>query len=223
MGCPVPKIFKNGEGSALMKEPLLIEKIVAATKSGTDLPVSVKLRLGIDEKSINVLECAKRAEAAGAELIVIHGRTRAQLYSGESHYEEIAKAKQSLQIPVVANGDITSAEKALKVLDYTGADGIMIGRGAVGNPFIFSEIQARLSGTTYNEPSLSERAEAALNQMKFAIEDKGENVAVREARGQIATYFHSFRGAAAFRAAINRATSYGEVESAIETLLSENT
>ncbi len=222
MGCPVPKIFKNGEGSALMQNPMLIEKIVLSVKKATQLPVTVKLRLGIDERHINALECARRAEAAGAGLVVIHGRTRAQQYSGEAHYDEIKKAKECLHIPVIANGDITSAKKALEVLEYTGADGIMIGRGAVGNPFIFREIAMALSKETYTPPTLSERAETALSQLRLAIDDKGEDVAVHEARGCIAQYFHSFRGAAAFRAKLNRAESYFEITEAIKSIIDEN-
>ena len=222
MGCPVPKIFKNGEGSALMQNPSLIEKIVSATKSATELPVTVKLRLGIDESRINVLECAKRAEAGGASLIVIHGRTRAQQYSGEARYDEIKKVKECLHIPVIANGDITSAEKALRVIRDTGADGIMIGRGAIGNPFIFEEISAALSKESYTPPTLSERVNVSLTQLKLAIEDKGEGVAVHEARGSIARYFHSFKGAAAFRARLNRAESYEEIKEATEELLKQN-
>ena len=222
MGCPVPKIFKNGEGSALMRSPSLIEKIVSAVKSGTSLPVTVKLRLGVDEGSVNVLECAKSAELAGAQLVVIHGRTRAQQYSGEARYEEIKKVKEALSIPVIANGDITSAKKALDVLKFTGADGLMIGRGAIGNPFIFEEIAAAISNKSYTPPSLSLRAETALMQLKLAIEDKGEDLAVREARGCIAQYFHSFRGAAAFRARLNRATSYSEISDAVVILTQEN-
>jgi len=222
MGCPVPKIFKNGEGSALMKDPPLIERIVSSVKAATPLPVSVKFRLGTDEKNINVLECALRAEAAGAELVVIHGRTRAQLYSGNASYDEIKNVKQALHIPVIANGDITSAQKALEVLDVTGADGIMIGRGAIGNPFIFAEIRAALEGAEYIPPTLSERADVALSQLRIATEDKGEDAAVREARGQIARYFHAFRGAAAFRANVNRANSYREIKDAVASLLAIN-
>lgn len=222
MGCPVPKIFKNGEGSALMQNPALIEKIVSATVKAASLPVTVKLRLGVDEKSINVLECARRAEAAGASLVVIHGRTRQQQYSGEAKYEEIKNVKNSLHIPVVANGDITSAEKAIRVLCDTGSDGIMIGRGAIGNPFIFKEITSALAKKSYTPPTLAERAEAALLQLRLAAEDKGEGVAIHEARGSIAQYFHSFRGAAAFRAKLNRAESYTEIAEAIETLIREN-
>jgi tRNA-dihydrouridine synthase B len=222
MGCPVPKIFKNGEGSALMKNPSLIEDIVKAVTKKVALPCTVKLRLGIDENNINVLECALRAEAGGASLITIHGRTRAKMYSGNASYEQIKIVKKNLQIPVIANGDITDADTAIRVLEYTGADGIMIGRGAIGNPFIFDEIRSRISGKEYIAPTLTERAETALLQLRLAIEDKGEFYAVREARGQIARYLSSFRGAAALRAAINRAESYEEIAVAMEKALSEN-
>ena len=222
MGCPVPKIFKNGEGSALMQNPSLIETIVSSVKAATALPVTVKLRLGVDDRHINVLECALHAEAAGASLVVIHGRTRTQLYSGEAKYDQIKNVKNSLQIPVIANGDITSAKKALEVLNHTGADGIMIGRGAIGNPFIFSEIKAALSKESYTPPTLAERQDTALLQLRLAIEDKGEEIAVREARGQIAQYFHSFKGAAAFRAQLNRATSYSEISESLGQLILEN-
>ena len=222
MGCPVPKIFKNGEGSALMQNPRLIEKIVSATKSSTELPVTVKLRLGVDEKNINVLECARRAEAGGASLVVIHGRTRAQQYSGDARYDEIKLVKERLQIPVIVNGDITGGEKALRAISYTGADGIMIGRAAIGNPFIFKEIECAIAKKNYTPPSLSERADVALLQLRLAIADKGEGTAVHEARGSIARFFHSFRGAAAFRARLNRAESYEEIAEATASLLKEN-
>ncbi len=222
MGCPVPKIYKNGEGSALMKSPRLIEKIVSRVTEKTELPCTVKLRLGLERSSLNVLDCAKAAEAGGAALVAIHGRTKSELYSGEASYEETANVKRALQIPVVANGDITSAEKALRVISDTGADGIMIGRGAVGNPFIFSEIKAALSGEGYTPPTLAKRIETALLQLRLAILDKGEELAVREARGQLAHYLFSFRGAAAFRGEINRAKTYLEIEEAFSRVLDAN-
>ncbi len=218
MGCPVPKIYKNGEGSALMKSPALIEAIVNAVTKKIKLPCSVKMRLGIERSSINVLDCAKAAESGGAALVTIHGRTRSELYSGSADYTEIKNVKHNLQIPVIANGDILNSEKALEVLEYTGADGIMIGRGAVGNPFIFSEIKAALSGETYIPPTLPEIKETAMLQLNLAIEEKGELRAVCEARGQLAQYFHSFRGAAAFRAEINRAKTRTDIEEAINRI-----
>lgn len=212
MGCPVHKIFSNGEGSALMRDPELIYRIVRAVKGSTDLPVTVKHRTGISADSINAVECALAAEAGGAELVTVHGRTKAQMYSGCVDRETIKKVKQSVHIPVIANGDILSVNDAVTMLDETGADGIAIGRGAVGNPFIFKEIKSIFDGEEYTEPTLDEKVEIALLQLRLSIEDKGERVAVPEARKQIAMYLHSFRGAAAIRAEINRALTYSEIE-----------
>ena len=219
MGCPVPKVFNNGEGSALMKSPELIYDIVRSVSAAIELPCTVKMRLGVDSAHVNVLECAKAAEEGGATLLTVHGRTRVQLYAGEANMTEIEKVKKALQIPVVANGDITSAADAARVLRQTGADGIAIGRGAVGNPFVFSEIISFLSGDTYTEPTLDMRIEVALKQLSYAVSEKGEECAVREARKQIAQYFKGFRGAAELRAAINVATTYDEVFTAVYSTL----
>lgn len=216
MGCPVRKVFTNNEGSALMAHPELIYEITKAVKQSTSLPVTVKMRAGIDEHHINAVECAEAAESAGASMVTVHGRTRAQLYSGKSDLEIIKKVKDALKIPVIANGDVTDAKSALRTLEHTRADGLMIGRGAVGNPFVFSEIIAALSGKEYKAPSLDERCATALLQLSIAVEHKGEEIAVREARGQLAQYLRSFRGAALLRAEINRATTYKDVEKALE-------
>ena len=217
MGCPVNKIYNNSEGSALMKRPELIYSIVKATNQATDLPVTVKMRLGLDKNSINATECALAAEEAGAALICLHGRTRVEMYSGEAHLDEIAKVKKHLQIPLIANGDVADGASALRALALTGADGIAIGRGAVGNPFVFSEVVSALEGQTYTSPSFSHRINTAIYQLSLAVEDKGERVAVRESRGQIAQYIRAFSGAAAIRNSINRAESFEEVK---EILLS---
>ena len=219
MGCPVNKIFSNGEGSALMKSPSQIEKIVRKVKDSTPLPVTVKIRTGIDENSINAVDCALAAEAGGALALCIHGRTRKQMYLGSVDRKTIAKVKKHLHIPVIANGDINSGEDARSMLSDTGADGIAVGRGAVGNPFIFSEIKAYLLGGEYTPPTLKERIDAALFQLKTAIENKGERVAVCEARKQIALYLKGFRGASAVRGEINRALSFSEVEKILTSLL----
>ena len=212
MGCPVHKIFSNGEGSALMRDPELIHRIVMATVGATELPVTVKIRAGVDRDSMNAVECALAAEDAGAALVCVHGRTRVEMYSGSVNKEIIKNVKSALHIPVIANGDIIDAESALLMLRETGADGIAIGRGAVGNPYIFAEIVAALGGKQYTPPSMRERAECALEQLRLALLDKGERVAVPEARKQIALYLKGFRGAASIRAGINTATSYSEVE-----------
>ena len=219
MGCPVNKIFGNGEGSALMKSPELIRDIVSAVSGVIDIPTTVKIRAGVDRSSVNAVECALAAEDGGAALICVHGRTRSEMYSGEVNREIIKNVKQSVHIPVIANGDILSAADAISMLEYTGADGVAIGRGAVGNPFIFTEIAAALDGREYIAPTLAERAECALSQLRLASEDKGERIAVPEARKQIALYLKGFRGAATLRAEINRAESYTEVERIITTAL----
>ena len=223
MGCPVHKIFSNGEGSALMRNPDLIYHIVKAVRENTDLPVTVKHRTGISSDLINAVECALAAEAGGAELITIHGRTKVQMYSGDVDRETIKKVKMGVHVPVIANGDILSVSDAFSMLDDTGADGIAIGRGAVGNPFIFKEITAGLRGEEYVSPTIEERIDVALWQLRLSIEDKGERVAVPEARKQIASYLHSFRGAAKIRAEINLALTYSEVEKIFfEALRNEN-
>lgn len=212
MGCPVNKIFSNGEGSALMRDPCKIFDIVKATKSAIPLPLSVKLRLGIDEEHINVVECALAAEEAGADLITVHGRTRKQMYAGVADREAIARVKEAVRLPLVANGDIDTVKSALDMFRVTKADGIAIGRGAVGNPYLFREIALALEGEEYISPDISERCDLALRQLKIAIEEKGETTAVLEARKQIALYLHGFSGAARLRAEINSALTYGEVE-----------
>ena len=215
MGCPVNKIFSNGEGSALMKNPELIYRIVSSVSSSIDIPCTVKIRTGITPDAKRAVECALAAEAGGAVCVAVHGRTRVEMYSGKANMQDVRNVKESLHIPVVANGDITSGEDALRVLGETGADGIMIGRAAIGNPFVFSEVLMALSGEKFTPPTLEARITTALFQLSVAIEEKGESVAVREARKQIALYLHSFRGAAAIRAKINRAETYREVEQAL--------
>ena len=219
MGCPVNKIFGNGEGSALMKNPELIEKITKAVSSSIKIPTTVKIRAGINKSSINAIECALAAEEGGASLVCIHGRTREQMYGGLADREIIRNVKYALHIPLIANGDIVDGQSALAMLRDTNADGIAIGRGAVGNPFIFSEILSALEGGEYTQPTIDERVDIALLQLRTAVEEKGERIAIPEARKQIALYLRSFHGAARIRAEINRATTYGEVEKALRSAL----
>ena len=221
MGCPVNKIFSNGEGSALMRSPELIEKIVASVKDAISIPVTVKLRIGIDAAHVNATECALAAEAGGATMICMHGRTRVELYSGTVHRDIIANVKKHLHIPLIANGDILFGEDAISMLRDTGADGVAVGRGAVGNPFIFSEILTAMSGREFIQPSLATRCEVALYQLRLSVEEKGERRAVNEARKQIALYLRGFRGAARLRGEINRAETYAEVERLILDVLAE--
>ena len=215
MGCPVNKIFSNGEGSALMRDPELIYRIVKATVGATELPVTVKLRAGVDLAHVNATECALAAEAGGASAVALHGRTRVEFYSGRANRELIANVKKSLHIPLIANGDVASAEEALDMLSVTGADALMVGRGAIGNPFVFSEIIAALGGGAYTPPTTEERIESALLELRLAIEDKGERVAIPASRGRIAMYLRAFKGAAQIRAEVNHATTYDEVRAAL--------
>lgn len=221
MGCPVKKIFSNGDGSALMRDPDLIHRITRAVVGATDLPVTVKLRIGIDSEHINAVECALAAEAGGAAMICLHGRTRVELYSGTVHRDVIKNVKESLHIPLIANGDILSGADAVSMMSETGADGVAIGRGAVGNPFIFSEVLAAMSGESFTPPSLSERCDTALYQLRLSIEEKGEARAVNEARKQIALYLRGFRGAARLRGEINLASTYSDVERLLTRVLAE--
>lgn len=215
MGCPVNKIYGNGEGSALMRSPELIERIVKCVSSAVDIPVTVKMRSGIDPAHINAVECALAAESGGAKIVTVHGRCKTQLYGGVADLDIVRRVKCALRVPVVASGDIVSAEGAKKVFAETGCDGIMIGRGAVGNPFLFSEIIAAIEGNAYQPPLLEERINTALCQLRLAVEDKGERVAVAEARKQIALYFKGRRGSAELRAGINKAVTYEEVKEII--------
>ena len=221
MGCPVNKVFSNGEGSALMKDPDLIYRITRAVVCAIDIPCTVKIRSGVDKDHINAVECALAAESAGAAIVAVHGRTRAQLYGGVSDREIIKEVKKTLHIPVIGNGDIVDVSSAISIMNDTGCDGIMIGRAAVGNPFIFSEIAAHLNGGVYTPPTLSERAETALLQLSLAVCDKGEAVAIPESRKQIANYFKSFRGSAVLRCAINSAKTESEVKESIYRLINE--
>ena len=216
MGCPVPKVFGNGEGSALMRDPRKIERLVRAVVDATHIPVTVKLRAGIDPSSKNAVECALAAEAGGATLVAIHGRTRKEMYAGLADREIIRNVKSVLHIPVIANGDITSGESALAMLCETGADGLMVGRAAIGNPFLFSEILAALEGRPYTPPTTEERVAAAKEQLAATVLEKGENVAVREGRKQIALYLRSHRGVAALRAKIHQANTVEEVHAALD-------
>ena len=208
MGCPVKKIVSAGDGSALLKSPSLVYDIVKAVAGAVSLPVTVKIRAGWDDGHRNAVEVALAAEEAGAALVAVHGRTKTQMYSGRASLDIIAKVKDALHIPVVGNGDIDSADAALRMKRETGCDGLMIGRGAVGNPFLFAEIRAALEGVAYVPPTPRERMETALWQLRLAVEEKGEREAVMSSRKQFADFAAGLRGAAALRAAVHKADSY---------------
>lgn len=218
MGCPVPKVAGNGEGSALMKDPALVERLVSSVVRATPLPVTVKIRSGWDETSVNAPEVARAAEAGGAAAVFVHARTRRQMYSGKADPTVIAAVKSSVSIPVVGNGDIADVESALFLLRETGCDGIMVGRAAVGNPFLFAEIRAALRGEPYLPPGGNMIYEAAMTQLSLRVAEKGEAMAVRESRKQMAMFVHSFPAAAACRARIHAATNVAEMAACLSVL-----
>ena len=189
MGCPMPKIANSGDGCGLMRTPELAGEILAKVVKAVDVPVTVKCRLGWDKGSINVLDFTKRMEDNGAAMVTVHGRTRSMLYSGVADWDMIAKVKQQLNIPVIANGDIVSGETAVKCLRRTGADGIMIGRATFGDPWIFAEVQEALKGNMdYQRPILKDRIALAVQQFELSEQDHGEHIACLEARKHFAWY-----------------------------------
>ena len=196
MGCPVPKVASNGEGSALMKDPQLAGKIVKAVCEAADCPVTVKMRLGWDAESINAPEVARAVEASGACAVTVHGRTREMFYSGKALWEEIAKVKKTVSIPVIANGDVVSGESAKALYEATGADMIAIGRGALGNPFLFAEITAFMENSEFTSPSIRDKMDILLKQTARAVTLKGEYIALHEARAHAMYYLKGLRGAA---------------------------
>lgn len=201
MGCPAPKISSNGSGSALMKKPRLCGEIVKAVTAVTDIPVTVKIRKGWDDDSINAVEVAKICESAGAAAITVHGRTRQQYYKPPVDYDIIRAVRESVSVPVIANGDIDSAERAKEVMDITGCDLVMIGRATLGNPWIFSQINAYLENPNVkiHTPDLEERLGVMIEHIGKMVEYKGEHMAMLQARKLVVGYFKGMKGAAALR------------------------
>lgn len=189
MGCPMPKIANSGDGCGLMRTPELAGEIVKTIVEAVDVPVTVKCRLGWDKGSINVLDFTKRMEDCGASMVAVHGRTRSMLYSGTADWDMIAKVKAQLSIPVLANGDIVDGSTAVKCLNWTKADGIMIGRASFGNPWVFADAKAAMEGEpAYERPILAKRVDTAVRQFEMAYEDKGEHISCLEARKHFAWY-----------------------------------
>lgn len=201
MGCPAPKISSNGSGSALMKNPRLCGEIVKAVTAVTDIPVTVKIRKGWDDDSVNAVEVAKICESAGAAAITVHGRTRQQYYKPPVDYDIIKAVRESVSVPVIANGDIDSAERAKEVMDITGCDLVMIGRATLGNPWIFSQINAYLENPNVkiHTPNLEERLGVMIEHIGKMVEYKGEHMAMLQARKLVVGYFKGMKGAAALR------------------------
>ena len=217
MGCPVPKIVRNGEGSALMNQPKLVHEIVSKTVKAIQKPVTVKIRKGFNDESINAVEIAKIIEDAGAAAVAVHGRTREQYYSGKADWDIIRQVKEAVTIPVIGNGDVVSGESALAMMRQTGCDGVMIGRGAQGNPWIFSElVEYEKTGVMPERPSNEELKEMMLRHARLQIQYKGEYLGIREMRKHVSWYTTGLKNSAKLRGEINAVESYAELEELLE-------
>lgn len=209
LGCPAPKIVKNGEGSALMNEPRLVEELITSMRRATTLPLGVKMRLGFDR--INAVEIARIVEGCGADWITVHGRTRTQFYSGRADWTEIARVKAAVRIPLIANGDVMDFGTFDEIIRVTSADGVMIGRGALGNPWLIGRLERYVeTGAQLEPPSMSERLNVMRRHLELLLEFKGENVGLREMRKHAAWYTKGLKGGALLRDRFNRAESREE-------------
>ena len=222
MGCPAPKVAGNGGGSALMRDPVLAEKIVCAVVNSVDIPVSVKMRTGWDSQSLTAVELAKRCESAGASMLTVHGRTRVQMYAPDIDYKTIAEVKKAVKIPVVANGDVKDGQSARYMYNATGCDFVMVGRAAQGNPFVFEEINAFFKGESYTAPPLKERFSVLLRQIELMRLYKGERTAILESRKHTAWYMQGLNGAAALRRLCGEISSFQDIFAICEKALEQN-
>lgn len=222
MGCPAPKVTGSGSGSALMKKPELAREIMKTARYATLLPLSVKMRLGWDEDSINVLQFAQMAQDEGVDSITVHGRTRVQQYAGKADWEWIARVKQAVKIPVYGNGDVFSAADARAMLEQTSCDGLAIGRGSLGNPWLFAQIKQNLLGQVQTRPIPQEVLALALRHARMMVDWKGEVRAVVEMRKHFAWYLKGLRGAAPVRSLINTLTTLESVEETLTVFLNSN-
>lgn len=221
MGCPVPKVVNNGEGSALMKNPKLVREIVSKMSKAIEKPVTVKIRKGFDEEHVNAVEIAKIAEDAGAAAIAVHGRTRQQYYSGKADWEIIARVKEAVSVPVIGNGDVTDADSAMRMMKETGCDGVMIGRAVQGNPWIFREILSRINdGIVLPRPTMEEMRDMIIRHAKLQLEYKGEYTAIREMRKHVSWYTSGLPGSAKFRKHVNEMETLEGLIETVEKLFS---
>lgn len=222
MGCPVPKVVNNGDGSALMKNPVLAGKIIEGMVKAIDKPVTVKIRKGFDDEHINAVEMAHVAQESGAAAVAVHGRTREQFYSGKADWSIIADVKAAVSIPVIGNGDILDAKDVIAMSEQTGCDGFMIGRGAQGNPWIFHQILHYFeTGEMIGKPPMEEMVKTMLRHAKLQIEFKGDYLGIREMRKHAAWYTAGYKGASKLRGRINDVESYDELEQLFEDFMKE--
>lgn len=216
MGCPVAKITKNGEGSALMANPKLVEEICKTLRKSTDKKINIKFRLGIDDKNLNYLEIGKIAQDAGIDYVILHARTKQQMYSGKANWNHIKILKENLSIPVIANGDIFCVEDFVKVIDKTKADGVMLARGAMGNPFLFKEIKDYINKGFYEKPSSTQIIDQLIEQYKLELKYKKEKLVVTQMRKHLSWYIKGLENSSKIRDLVNKLNTIEEVMDALE-------
>lgn len=222
MGCPVPKIVNNHEGSALMKEPLLVGKIIETMAKAVNLPVTVKFRKGFTEETANAVEIAKIAQESGAAAVAVHGRTREQFYSGEADWDIIRQVKEAVSIPVIGNGDVTDVDSYLKMKEVTGCDAVMIGRAAKGNPWVFQQIATYINtGERIARPELPEVVEMMLRHARMMVDFKGEYTGIREMRKHLAWYTQGYPGSSKLRGKVSEVENYSDIEQLLAQYLQQ--